>query len=314
MNRSANFDRTLIFAALAAGSLLIWWHPLATTFDLARSNEAYTHILLILPLSAALIYFDLKNRKSLSSDLDPARRGSKNNDLDALQFDSKASPRLGAALFAFSLLIGCYARWGIPPSSSDIGLALSMFGLVTFWIADAVFCFGYRAVRFLLLPFSLLFFLVPIPQFALDAIVGWLQHGSAWMASVLFHSAGETVSRDGVFIYLTGLNIEVAKECSSIRSSFLLVITTVVLAHLYLKSWWRNLLLVLISIPLSIAKNGLRIFVIAELGTRVDESYLEGSFHHHGGIVFLVIALAAVVTLLILLRKAEVFNPAARSL
>jgi exosortase/archaeosortase family protein len=78
-----------------------------------------------------------------------------------------------------------------------------------------------------------------------------------------------------------------------------------VLAHLFLRSWWRNLVLVLIAIPLSIAKNGLRIFVIAELGTHVDPGFLDGRLHHHGGIVFLVIALGAIVVFLAILHRGE---------
>jgi exosortase len=272
------------FAILAAVSLLFWWRPLGNTFGLALANEAYTHILLILPLSAALIYLDSK----------------------ALRIDSQPSPRIGAALLALALLMGCYARWGrMGATPDDVRLSLAMFGVVTWWIASAVFCFGLRAFRSLLLPLCFLFLLVPVPGVVLSVIVGWLQHGSAWMAALLFRVVGEPVQRDGVWLSLPKLDIEVAKECSSIRSSFLLVITTIVLAHLFLRSWWRNLILVLIAIPLSIAKNGLRIFVIAELGTHVDPGFLDGRLHHHGGIVFLFIALGAIVVLLAILHRGE---------
>jgi len=45
-------------------------------------------------------------------------------------------------------------------------------------------------------------------------------------------------------------------------------------------------LLIAAAIPLSVAKNGLRIFTIAELGTRVDPGFLGGKLHHDGGIIF----------------------------
>ena len=273
------------FALLGAGSLVFWWHPLGSTLRLALANEAYTHILLILPLSAALVYMDSK----------------------ALRIHPQSSSRMGAVLLVVALLLGGYARWGDGATSNanDVSLSLAMFSLVTWWIAGVVFCFGMRAVRSLLLPLGFLFFLVPLPEVALNMIVGWLQHGSAWMAALLFRAAGEPVQRDGIFLYLTGLDLEVAKECSSIRSSFLLVITTIVLAHLFLRSSWRNLVLVLIAIPLSVAKNGLRIFVIAELATHVDPGFLDGRLHHHGGIVFLAIALGAIIVLLALLHRGE---------
>jgi len=276
------------WSILAAVSLLFWWRPLANTLELALANEAYTHILLILPLSAALIYLTL-------------------NQLDskALRTDPRSSLRLGVPLLAVALLIGCYTRWGRSAAPDDVRLSLAMFALVAWWIATVVFCFGLRAFRSLLLPLCFLFFLVPLPGFALSVIVEWLQYGSAWMAALLFRAVGEPVQRDGIFLQLTGLSLEVAQECSSIRSSCLLVITTIVLAYLFLRSWWRNLVLVLIAIPLSIAKNGLRIFVIAELGMHIDRGFLDGRFHHHGGIVFLLIALGAVAVLLAILRRDE---------
>jgi exosortase/archaeosortase family protein len=59
------------------------------------------------------------------------------------------------------------------------------------------------------------------------------------------------------------------------------------------------------AIPLSVAKNGLRIFVLGVLATRVDPSFLDGNFHRHGGIIFFLIALAAISLLLWILRRGE---------
>jgi hypothetical protein len=58
-----------------------------------------------------------------------------------------------------------------------------------------------------------------------------------------------------------------------------------------------------------VAKNGLRIFVIAELGTHVDRGYFDGNLHHHGGIVFLGITVAVVVALIWFLHRWEVRRP-----
>jgi exosortase/archaeosortase family protein len=101
------------------------------------------------------------------------------------------------------------------------------------------------------------------------------------------------------------LTLEVAKECSSIRSSLMLVLTSMVLAQLELRAFWRKLLVVAVAIPLSVAKNGLRIFTIAMLGTKIDPGFLTGRLHHHGGVVFLLIALVVIVLLLWILRKGE---------
>jgi exosortase len=283
----------LAFAFLCALSILFWWHPLVMTLGLALANDAYTHILLILPLSAALIYFDSRFQDS------------KYLDSKAFRIDPQSSPRIGTALLALALVTGCYARWGMAAAPDDVRLSLGMFALVTWWIASVLLCFGPKTLSLFLFPLCFLFLLVPIPEFALSGIVEFLQQQSALAARIIFRVAGVPVRQDGIMLSIPNLDIEVARECSSIRSSLMLVVTTLVLARLFLRSWWRKILLVAAAIPLSVAKNGLRIFTIAELGTRVDPGFLNGNLHHHGGIVFFGVSVVAVGALLWVLRRTE---------
>ncbi len=280
------------FAFLCAVSILFWGRPLVTTLGLALANEAYTHIVLILPLSGALIYLDSKYVNSKTLRIDPAPR-----------------PYLGSVLLALALLMGCYTRWGMLDAPNDVRLALGMFALVTWWIASVLLCFGTKTFQSFLFPLCFLFLMVPIPDFALGWIVEFLQHQSALAARIMFRAAGVPVTQDGIMLSIPGLDIEVARECSSIRSSLMLVVTTLVLAHLFLRSWWRKALLVAAAIPLSVAKNGLRIVTIGELGTRVDPGFLHGRLHRNGGIIFLGIAVIAVVVLLWILRRTEFQMP-----
>ena len=283
----------LAFAFLCALSILFWWHPLVMTLGLALANDAYTHILLILPLSAALIYFDSRFQDS------------KYLDSKAFRIDPQSSPRIGTALLALALVTGCYARWGMAAAPDDVRLSLGMFALVTWWIASVLLCFGPKTLSLFLFPLCFLFLLVPIPEFALSGIVEFLQQQSALAARIIFRVAGVPVRQDGIMLSIPNLDIEVARECSSIRSSLMLIVTTLVLTHLFLRSWWRKILLVAAAIPLSVAKNGLRIFTIAELGTRVDPGFLDGNLHHHGGIVFFGVSVVAVGALLWVLRRTE---------
>src|SRR5947209_1484515 len=269
MKHTPNVAPAVSFSVLVAVSILISWRPLVDTFSLALTNDAYTHLLLILPLAAALIYF---NRKALKVDLRP-------------------SPRIGLAVLFLAGLMFCFAKWGWVRATDDVWLFVFMVALVTWWIASVLLCFGIRKFEVLAFPICFLYMLVPIPQFALDRIIDFLQHQSAFAAQLLFRGIAVPVTRDGIMLSIPGLDIEVAPQCSSIRSSMMLVIITMVLAHLFLRSWWRKVLLVAVAVPLSVIKNGLRVFAIAELGTRVNPSFFEGRLHHHGGIVFLGIAL-----------------------
>jgi exosortase len=271
-------------AFLCGVSILLWWHSLTATLRLALGDPAFTHILLIVPLSAALIYLQ---SKMLPKNLELSAAG-------------------GSLLLAGALLIAGFARWGGPRLADDLRLSLSMFALVTWWIGTVVFCFGLRAFRLHLFPLCFLFWMVPIPAAVLNWIVSFLQTESTLAARVLFRMAGVPVTQNGFVLDIPGLSVEVARECSSIRSSLVLMVMTMVLAHLFLRSWWRKTLLIVAAIPLAVAKNGLRIFVIAELGTRVDPGFLNGNLHQHGGPVFLAIAVAIVIVLIWILRRSEI--------
>lgn len=212
-------------------------------------------------------------------------------------------------LLGLAILLRGFTSLALGHLSPSNGLSLEMFAFVCYWIGAAIFCLGVQAFRRIAFPLLFLFLVVPLPEQVVNLVTEVLQRESAVAADILFHVAQVPVQRDGILLSIPGLDIEVAHECSSIRSSTMLVMLTLVLAHLFLRSWWRQGLLVLAAIPLSIAKNAARIFIIAELGTRVDAGYLTGKLHHNGGIIFLCMALIAVILLMLMLRKGEVLEP-----
>jgi len=279
----AKHSKALWAPVLLALSLAIWRHPLGDTFRLARAHEEYTHILLVLPLTFALLYIGWR-------EFSGPRQG---------------SIGLGVSFFVAALVIEACAKWRLDVVSPDVRLSLSMLALVTFWIGSLICCFGRRFVRVSLLALFLLVFIVPLPKFALSATVRFLQNWSAFSAQIMFRAIGTPVTQDGVMLSIPGLDLEVARECSSIRSSMMLILTTIVLAQLFLRSGWRKALLVLAAIPLSFLKNGFRIFVLAEIGTRFYPGVFDGRLHHQGGIVFLSVAVGVVVLLLWGLRRSE---------
>jgi len=288
-NPLTNRARYIELSALVAGSLVIWWRPIVANLKLALSSDAHTHILLVLPLSIALAYLEGKEER--------------------LTFES--SGRLGTILLTAALLLRAVTAWTAWHLSPNDLLALSIFALVIWWIGSVILCFGLRTFRSLLFPLCFLFLIVPFPEHVLSWITGFLQDQSAVAASILFRCARVPVTRDGIILSIPGLDIEVSRECSSVRSSMMLIVTTMVLAHLFLRSWWKKALLMVIAIPLSVAKNALRIFTIVGLGTRVDPGFLVGRLHRHGGIVFWSLAVAVVVVLLWGLTRSELPAPVA---
>ena len=277
----------LIFSVLVAISLAIWVGPLRSSFALALRDDAYTQILLILPLSAAMVFLEWKP---------PAP-------------SSGRKAGIALLLLAVAALANTVLRWRGP--ASDVQLAMNMLALVGWWMAAFAISFGPSAFRRVLFPLCFLLWMVPLPEYALNWIVSLLQQGSAAAAHLLFLVAGVPVAQRGLLLHIPELTLEVAPECSSIRSSLMLLVTTMVLAHLLLRSFWRKALLVAVAIPVSVAKNGLRIFVLGMLGSRVDPSFLTGRLHRQGGIIYFLIALFAMGLLLWILRRGEADNPGA---
>jgi exosortase len=265
-------------------SVALWWGPLVATFRLAKSNEAYTYILLIVPLSVGLIFFDDRRPPATS----------------------ESNTLFGAIVLSSALLLRIGIAWNPWQLSTSETLSVGIAALVIWWIGSLILCLGLDTFRLFRFPLLFLFLIVPMPESALSWVTDCLQQQSAATASMLFHLIGVPVARDGVILSIPGLNIEVARECSSIRSSTILVVMALIMAHLFLRSAWRKWILALASIPLSVLKNGIRILIIAELGTRVNPSFLHGNLHRQGGIIFLGFAVLMLIMLLWILRKSEV--------
>ncbi|PYV76981.1 MAG: hypothetical protein DMG96_12490 [Acidobacteria bacterium] len=162
---------------------------------------------------------------------------------------------------------GCFAHWFRQlevgwSRADDVQLSVGMLALLLWWIASFVVCFGTRASRSFLFPLLFLFWMVPIPSLPLNRTVEFLQAQSTTASRLMFSLIGVSVSQQGFVLSIPGVNIEVARECSSIRSSVMLLIASMVLAQVSLRSPWSKAAVIAATVPLSIAKNALRIVTL----------------------------------------------------
>jgi exosortase len=154
-------------------------------------------------------------------------------------------------------------------------------------------------------PFSLLLFMIPLPDRVTITLETWSVLASADVSAVFFRAAGIPLLRDGNVFALPGIVIEVAQECSGIRSSWVLFITSLVASNMFLKSPWRRLILVAVIIPLGILRNAFRILVIGLLCVHVGPHMIDSPIHHQGGPLFFVLSLIPLFLLLRWLRSRE---------
>jgi exosortase len=273
------------FALLCLVPIVLWHRAVFTTLRLALGNDAYTHLLLVLPICIAIIYSEWRSGK----------------------VRPEPDLRAGVALLAGSILIGVLgSTWKVDSSpSADAHLSMGMLAVVIWWIGSFVACYGTRIAKMSAFPLCFLLLLVPLPEVVVSHIVRLLQLGSASFASLLFAVVRVPVTQDGVFLSVPGLTVEVAQECSSIRSSLMLLIISMVLAQLLLRSVWGKVCVILAAIALSVVKNGLRIFTLSILSVYVDPSYMHGWLHRQGGVLFLALAMAGIYLLIRLVAWGE---------
>jgi exosortase len=274
--------RDVCFAGLLVFVAIVFHRCLSIVIGSSLEVDQYSQILIVAPLAVLIIYLD--KRKI---------------------FAQRAYSWPGAGLCVLFIAVFAYTASHAAAMGASNYLSLSVLLFVACCIAAFVFCYGMSATWNGLFPLLFLFLMTPLPDGMRDRVVTFLQYGSAEVTAWFFSAVGIPFTRDGVVLVLPSVTIEIAQECSGIRSSIVLVVSCLVLGHLFLRSGWSKLVLVVLLVPFTILKNGIRIFTLTVLGTYVDPSFLTGRLHHQGGIVFFAIALVGLWGVLWLLQKVE---------
>jgi exosortase C (VPDSG-CTERM-specific) len=184
-------------------------------------------------------------------------------------------------------------------------LALTTFSLVLFFWGICGYFLGRETVRALAFPLVFLVFMVPFPICLRTSLETALQYGSADAAHAFFTISGMPFLRDNVAFHLPGFSLQVAPECSGIRSTLALFITSLLAGHLYLRSPWKRAVLTVSVILIALLRNGFRVFVIGQLCVHIGPEMIDSPIHRHGGPVFFALSLIPFGVLLLWLVHLE---------
>jgi len=263
--------RSLIFAGITIIALALVFHHLRDLFESAERKDYYSHIVLIPLVTGYLIYLKRK------------------------EFFKNSSQTFSAGAFLLAVggialyLLGLAQGWKLTLNDRA---AILVFSTIIFWIGGFILLYGWHALRRAPFPFLFLVFMIPIPDFLIGKIIYSLQVGSIEVSEILFTLSGVPFAREGFFFRLPGVSIEVAEQCSGIRSSLALLITSILAGHFFLGRLWKKVFLALLVFPITVFKNGLRIVILSLLGAYVDAGFLTGGFlHKSGGFLFFIPAL-----------------------
>ena len=266
---TGNTKRHAGFVTFVVLSGLIFYNTMTALVKYSLQDESSSHIILIPLISFFLLYIERQTVFSIT----------------------RASIATGIGLALGGLILDWLAGRSPFPQDGNWPLSLETLALVLVWIGGFVLFYGFVASRAATFPLLFLLLMVPLPAVILDWIIRALQEGSTDGAYLIFQAVGTPVSRNGFLLSLPGVTIEVAKECSSIRSSIALLITCLLAAHMYLRSAWKIAVLLVLGLLLSVVKNAIRIATLTLLSIYVDPSFLTGRLHHEGGFVFFFLAL-----------------------
>ena len=277
------------FALATIALVLCFGVPIYHLITFAAQNELYSYILLMPLVSWYLIRLKKPGALSHSKPLRGAGVG---------------LGVAGAAVLAGYFVFG---RSVLKLEMEDY-LAMNILAFLLFLFGAAGIFLGRETLRACAFPLGILVFIIPMPVFLRHAVEIFLQYGSAFAAQGMFQLSGMPFIRDGLVFRLPGVSLQVATECSGIHSSYILLLTSLLAGYLFLRSPWKRGLLALVIIPLSLLRNGFRIFTIGQLCVHIGPHMIDSFIHRKGGPIFFVLSLIPFFCLLAYLHRSERAN------
>lgn len=197
-------------------------------------------------------------------------------------------------------------------------LFVQRMSLVLMLAGIVVYFWGFRLLRFVLVPLGLLALAIPIPAIIFNKVAFPLQLFASQCAVAAMRLFDIPVLRQGNVIELMPLNsnvtkkLEVVEACSGIRSLMTLVTLAVVFAYFTypkndgtggtnggrksllrtLKSYgfWRSMIIVLSAVPIAIITNAMRVSGTGVLSHYYGTGVADGFFHSFSGWIIYIVA------------------------
>ncbi len=190
--------------------------------------------------------------------------------------------------------------WGLPWVIVAVGLvaisklshssaiaSLSMLFLAT---GSVLMLFGRKWMRILWFPILYCGLMVPLPNTLFDEVSYPIQQLSTEVAARIL-SVIYDVTRQGILISLPGYELLVGAPCSGFKIGISMLTFATFFAIYTGLPKWKQLMLVVISQPLALLINGIRIAAIGVAGVKWGSDVAD-QVHNYGGYVVIILALA----------------------
>jgi len=192
---------------------------------------------------------------------------------------------MGALLFVLALLIALLGQLGLL-------YTLSMYAIWLGIVALVVAAFGAPAAKTMWVPLAYLLFAIPLPGLLYNALSQELQLISSEIGVAGIRLFGIAVFQAGNVIDLGTYQLQVVEACSGLRYLFPLTSFGFLLACIYQGSIWAKAVIGLMTIPIAVAMNCVRIIVVGISVEYWGISAAEGFLHDFEGWAVFIACLA----------------------
>ncbi|MFP5390669.1 MAG: exosortase B [Gammaproteobacteria bacterium] len=264
------------WAPLALGMLAMYLPSFYDIFTGVWSTEEQAHGPIILGISLWLLYRNWPVMLAASA----GQRGS----------------ALGWPILVFSVCLYFLGR------SQSIAI-FEVGSFLTTLIALILLTRGPRALSAQWFPLFFMLFMLPLPPSLVDALTLPMKTAVSFVVEKLLYAIGYPISRTGVILQIGQYQLLVADACAGLHTLF----TLEALGLLYLNvvrhnSWFRNVTLAILIVPISFTSNVIRVCVLTLITYHLGDAAGQGFLHGFAGMVLFVSALLLIITTDSLLR------------
>lgn len=245
----------------SAAFLLLFVQPLQNTVQTWWNDPDAGHGLLLAPLAIWLAY----------------QRGKVT--------DAKGNQLSGIILILMAILFRYVAALAAEAFVARGSMFLAVGGLI-------VWAWGWRQLLHWWLPVTLMVLSVPLPEIIIGSLALPLQFQASELGAALLKTRGIPVHLDGNVIRLPGHDLFVTEACSGLRSLTALLSLGVLLGGLMLKHPLSRAAIILLTIPVAVLVNGVRVFGTGFLVAFVDPKLADGFSHMTEGWLLFLVAFA----------------------
>ena len=163
------------------------------------------------------------------------------------------------------------------------------------WLVLVGLCWlhlGWQKLKVVAFPLVLTLAMFPLPNFLYGKISVQLKLISSEWGVAMMQLYGMSAYREGNVIDLGFTQLQVVDACSGLRYLIPLIVLGLLLAYMFKAAFWKRVVVVISTVPLSIITNSLRIALTGILHEVAGPKVAEGFFHGFSGWFIFMFSLA----------------------